>query len=408
MEITHLIAVVFFNRVALQYALWASLLLAPLYAFALKPLVRRCRRCAAMKVATAAAEGTALPPAAASTLHNPPVRPSAASSKRLLSSVLAGATPAPFMPIFGTSAAATSSFQARSSIGAPFSPLAPQDLTPNRHGSACSLEATGTAVTLEEAECRSPTQSFMSALRWHVRQRGAALFNGGASALGNALGSGEVYCQRLQKQYDKLNITDASLKALYLRPTFQEWYAVNREELLREVRLRESFAKWRSVATAFVLVVALLLLPAYSFSTQTNAMQWALPLTEAGNEATVATAPLAQLLTTRLYHIQSRESTPLVATRAALSSSLAGAGPWAMATAAVKALEYVSVVAAACALVTSCFMPRESCATASVALVSFLLLVMESALVPGAVVRVGLGFLVVFAIVMMSIYRAAA
>ncbi|KAG5491958.1 hypothetical protein GH5_00854 [Leishmania sp. Ghana 2012 LV757] len=430
MEITHIIAVVFCNRVALQYALWAALLFAPLYAFALKPLVRWCRRCAAMKAAAVAVARTASPPPAASTPYETPAQVSSASSKGYLSPVTVGAAPAPFVPIFATSATAASTSKAlsRSSIGTQLSPLVPHDSTPRIQGSACSLEVKGTALTLE-VEYRSPTQRFVAALRRLVQQRSAALFNIGDSALRSALQSGEVYLhrhaslqlpsqdylaqrflyrQRLQEQYDKLNTTDASLEELYSRPAFQEWYAANREQLLREVRLRESFAKWHSVATAFVLVVALMLLPAYSFSMQTDAMQWISPLASAEDEAAVAAAPLVQLLTTRLYYIQSRGSTRQVRTSAAPFTFRGRADVRAMANTAVKAAEYVSVVAAACALVTSCFMPRESGATATVALVSFLLLVMESALVPAAAVKLGLGFLVVFAIVSMSIYRAAA
>ncbi|KAG5466116.1 hypothetical protein LSCM4_01258 [Leishmania orientalis] len=439
MEITHIIAVVFCNRAALQYALWAALLFAPLYAFALKPLVRWCRRCAAMKAAAVAVARTASPPPAASTPYETPAQVSSASSKGYLSPVPVGAAPAPFVPIFATSATAASTSKAlsrssnasmshRSSIGTQLSPLVPHDSTPRRQGSACSLEVKGTALTLE-VEYRSPTQRFVAALRRLVQQRSAALFNIGDSALRSALQSGEVYLhrhaslqlpsqdylaqrflyrQRLQEQYDKLNTTDASLEELYSRPAFQEWYAANREQLLRDVRLRESFAKWHSVATAFVLVVALMLLPAYSFSMQTDAMQWISPLASAEDEAAVAAAPLVQLLTTRLYYIQSRGSTRQVRTSAAPFTFRGRADARAMATTAVKAAEYVSVVAAACALVTSCFMPRESGTTATVALVSFLLLVTESALVPAAAVKLGLGFLVVFAIVSMSIYRAAA
>ncbi|CAJ1992892.1 nuclear transmembrane protein [Leishmania donovani] len=424
MEVTHIIAVVFFNRVALQYALWAAILLAPLYAFALKPLVRCCRQCAAMKAATRSAERTALQPPAASKLHGTPVRLSAAGSKGFLSPASVGATQASFMPIFATAATVTPSYQARSrsSIGAQVAPLGPHDSTPNGHGSTRSLEVTGTALTLEEVGCRSVTQRFVSALCRHVRQRGSALFKSRDSTLRAALQSGELYLHRhsslhlpsqnyfshsLQEKYDKLNTTDASLEALYVRPAFQEWYAANREQLLRDMQLREAFAKWCNVATAFVLLVALLLLPAYSFSMQTNAMQWVSPLASVDDEAAVAAAPLAQLLATRLRYIQSRELAPRIATSTTLSSSRRRADAIAMATNAVKAAEYVSVVAAACALVTSCFMPRESCTTASVALVSFLLLVMESALVPKAAVKLGLGFLVVFTIVAMSVCRAA-
>ncbi|CAG9582435.1 conserved hypothetical protein [Leishmania major strain Friedlin] len=310
----------------------------------------------------------------------------------------------------------------RSSIGAQVAPLGPHDLTPNADGSTCSLEVTGTALTLEEVGCRSVTQRFLSALRRHVRQRGSGLFKSRDSTLRAALQSGEVYLHHhpslhlpsqnyfshsLQEKYDKLNTTDASLEALYVRPAFQEWFVANREQLLRDMRLREAFAKWCNVATVFVLVVALLLLPAYSFSMQTNATQWVSPLTSVDDEATVAAAPLAQLLATRLHYIQSRGSTPRIATSTTLSSSRPRADASVMATNAVKAAEYVSVVAAACALVTSCFMPRESCTTASVALVSFLLLVVESALVPEAAVKLGLGFLVVFTIVAMSVCRAA-
>ncbi|CBZ30635.1 conserved hypothetical protein [Leishmania mexicana MHOM/GT/2001/U1103] len=422
MEVTDIVAVVFCNRVALQYAFWAAILFAPLYAFALKPLVRCCRQCAAMKPATRAAERTASPPPPASKLHDTSVRLSAAGSKGFLSPASVGATQASFIPIFATTATVTSSSPARSrsSIGAQLTPLQPHDSTPNGHGSACSLEVTGTALPREEVGCRSVTQRFVSALRRHVRQRGSALFKSHDSSLRAALQSGKVYLHHhpsvhlpsqnyfshsLQEKYDKLNTTDASLEALYVRPAFQEWYAANREQLLRDMRLREAFAKWRNVATAFVLIVALLLLPAYSFSMQTNAMQWVSPLASVDDKAAVAAAPLAQLLTTRLHYIQSRGSTPQVATSAMLSSRRR-ADASVMATNAVKAAEYMTVVAAACALVTSCFMPRESCATASVALVSFLLLVMESALVPEATVKLGLGFLVVLTIVAMSVCRA--
>lgn len=434
MEVTDIVAVVFCNRVALQYAFWAAILFAPLYAFALKPLVRCCRQYAAMKAATRVVERTASPPPPASKLHDTSVRLSAAGSKGFLSPASVGATQASFIPIFATTATVTSSSPARSrsssaavsqrsSIGAQLTPLQPHDSTPNGHGSACSLEVTGTALPREEVGCRSVTQRFVSALRRHVRQRGSALFKSHDSSLRAALQSGKVYLHHhpsvhlpsqnyfshsLQEKYDKLNTTDASLEALYVRPAFQEWYAANREQLLHDMRLREAFAKWRNVATAFVLIVALLLLPAYSFSMQTNAMQWVSPLASVDDEATVAAAPLAQLLTTRLHYIQSRGSTPQVATSAMLSSSRRRADASVMATNAVKAAEYMTVVAAACALVTSCFMPRESCATASVALVSFLLLVMESALVPEATVKLGLGFLVVLTIVAMSVCRATA
>ncbi|KAG5466668.1 hypothetical protein LSCM1_00837 [Leishmania martiniquensis] len=429
MDIAHIIVVAFCNRAALQSALWAALLFAPLYAFVLKPLVRWCRRRAAMKAA--AARATALPPAA-NTPYEAPAQGSSTGSKRHLSSLPVGASPAPFVPIFAATSAEASPFEERrrssSSMRTQLSSFVPQDSTPGKQGSACSLEVKGTALTLE-VEYRSSAQRFAAALRRHVQQRGAALFNSGDSALRSALQSGEVYLhrnrslqlmsqdylaqrllyrQRLQEQYDKLNTTDASLEALYSRPAFQEWYAANREQLLREVQLRDSFTKWRSVATAFVLLVALMLLPAYSFSMQTNATQWILPLTSAGDEAAVAAAPLVQLLATRLCDIQSRGSAREADNGAAPSTSGARAGVRVMATTASKAAEYVSVVAAGCALVTSCFMPRESGATATVALVSFLVLVMESALVPAATVKLGLGFLVAFAIVMLSVYCAAA
>ncbi|GET92592.1 hypothetical protein, conserved [Leishmania tarentolae] len=437
MEVIHIISVVFFNRVALQYAVWVAILFAPLYAFALKPLVRCCRRCAAMKAAARAADRTVLPPPPpppADQLHRTPVQLSKARSKGSLSPASVGATQAPFMPVFATASTVASSSQTRSGSGSAavsqrssmnvrLAPLCPEDSIPNEYGSACTLEVTEAALRVEKVGCRSVAQRFVSTLRRYARQRGSAL-ECGDSTLHADMQSGDVYhhhhhhpslhprrqkyaSHSLQEQYDKLNTTEASLEALYARPAFQEWYATNREQLLRDVELREAFTKLCSVTTAFVLVVALFLLPAYSFSMQTNAMQWVSPLTSVGDEAAVAAAPLAQLLATRLHHIQSRGSAPQVTTSAAPSSSHGRADASAMATNAVNAAEYVSVVAAACALVTSCFMPRESCATASVAFVSSFILVMESALVPGVAVKLGLGFLVMLTIITMSVCRVA-
>ncbi|KAK7194670.1 nuclear transmembrane protein [Novymonas esmeraldas] len=435
MELAHVIAVVFLNGVALRYALCAALLLAPLYALVLKPLVRWSRRRAA---ATSVAERNAsppLPPPPPPTAQNTPARVSASSSKGFVSPASIGATPSPFTPVFGTAAAAAAAGGAvaatpRGSTGV--SP-SPRESSPGARGRARPLEITGTALALEEARYRPPAQRLMAALRRGMQPGGdAATLNGSGDDDGTiqaAVQSGEVYLyrrpsqqlpsqdylamcllqrQRLQEQYDKLNITDASLDALYARPAFHEWYAANREQLVREAHLHDSFATWRSVATAVVLVVAVVLLPAYSFSTQTDALQWATPLRPSNNGAATASAPLVQLLVARLDHIQSRLSAhPTTAGGAALSSrrrvSIGG-----VAAVAAGVAEYVGVVAAACALVTSCFMPRESASTASLALASFLVLVVESALVPTASVQLGLGFLVIFAIVVVSVYRAAA
>ncbi|KAG5492502.1 hypothetical protein JKF63_01080 [Porcisia hertigi] len=424
METPRIITVFFFNKTALQYALSVALLLAPLYAFVLKPLVRWIRRCAAGN----AAVGDVLPPppppppaSTASAHKDTLVELSADTSNGFLLPVSLGATPASFTPIFATAATTTSSpseehvrngsgaLSQRSRTGAPLPPpLVPQDSTPNGQGPACPLKVTGSALRLEEVDHVPPAECFVSAVCRHVQQRGAALFNCCDNAVRSALQSGEVHHNRLQEQYEQLNTTDASLESLYARPAFHEWYAANREQLLREMQLREASAKWHHVATATVLLVAFMFLPAYSFSTQTNAIQWVSPLTSAGNKAAVSAAPLAQLLVTRLDSIQSRGLTHRTATTATPSSPRGRTGICLIATTAMKAVEYVGILAAVCALITSCFMPHDSGYTASVALVFFLFLVMESTVVPAVAVKLGLGSLVLLTVVAMSVYRAAA
>ncbi|KPA85958.1 hypothetical protein ABB37_00254 [Leptomonas pyrrhocoris] len=434
MNILHIVLALLVSKVALQYAICAACVLAPLYAFVLKPVLRwaRCRACGA------AATGTVVAPTSA-VAHDTPVRLSTVSSRGFLSPTSASATPLQGTPVFLSSPGARASRQRSGSGSGPHSSASPARFG-SRDGSRSlrpSLEVTGTAVRVGEEpveveEYRSPTKRFVSALKRHVQQRGAAIFGKDDSALRAAVASGEVFIHRparrlpsqdylalrllrrrqLQALYDELNITEASLDDLYASPKFLEWYGANREELLRDAQLRESFYRWRSLARAVVLLMALLLLPAFSFSTDTNAVQWRTSLAFSSSNtgvapATVASAPFAQLLLTRMRYIQNARSAEAVATRALPFASYMRADVRTLVASVVGMAEWVAIVAAVCSLVTSCFMPRGSRRTASVAFTAFLVVLIESALVPGVSVGLGLGSFLIVIVVATTIRRAA-
>ncbi|KPI83013.1 hypothetical protein ABL78_7969 [Leptomonas seymouri] len=417
------------NKVALLYAICVACVLAPLYALVLKPAFRwaRYRACA-----TAATNATFAPASALS--PDTPMRRSTASSRAFLSPFSVGATSLSTTPVFHSSPEARAA-RKRSGSGSGAQSGAPPTHSDPRDRSA-SLEVTGTAIRasgeLVATEYRTPNKSFVSALKQHVQQRSVAIFGKEDHPLRAAVASEEVYIHRptrplpsqdylalrlLRRQqrhalYDQFDITEASLNALYASPKFQEWYGANREELLRDAQLRESFYKWRSLARAVVLLMALMLLPAFSFSTDTNATQWYTPLAPGIRNATaakaaVASAPFAQLLLARISYIQNARSVEAVTAHALPFASHMRADVHTFVASVLNMAEWVAIVAAVCSLATSCFMPRGSRRTASVALVAFLVVLIESALIPGVSVRLGLGTLLIMTVVGTKIRRAA-
>lgn len=422
MNLLNVILALLVNKLALQYAICAALVLSPLYAFVLKPILRWSRHhaCAAATMPSTA------PVHAARELDITPVRLSTASSKGFLSPNSLSATPLQVTPVFNASSRAPG---ARVSGGASASPAR----SPSADVTAPpQLEVVGTAIHASAAppavQYRSPASRFVSALRRQAQQRGAAVLGGDADeALRRAVDAGEVYQHhatlrlpsqdhlalrllRRQQQhalYDQLDITEASLDALYASPKFQEWYGANRAELLREQQLRESFYQWRSLARAAVLLVALLLLPAFSFSTETNAVQWQASLTSASTAPAVEAAPFAQILLTRMHFIQSTRPAEAFASRVLPFASHMRADLRTFVATAVSMAEWLAIVAAVCSLVTSCFMPRGSRRAASVALGAFLVVLIESLLVPGVSMKLGLGSLLVVTVVAAQIRRAA-
>ncbi|KAL7702559.1 hypothetical protein NQL31_001559 [Lotmaria passim] len=371
MSVLHLLLVFLVDDTALQYALCVACVLAPLYAFVLKPAVRSARSDHRTMALTTAA--------AAPIRDDSPARPSAASSRSFLSPTSVGATPMQVTPVFHSqSEARAARVSGGRGSGGAVSP---------------SLEAVGTPARSagKQVEYRSPTKRPTSQLPQQ-----------------NYLALRLLRRQQRHALYNELDITEASLEALYASPKFQAWYGANREELLRDVQLRESFYQWRSFARAAVLLVALTLLPAFSFSTETNALQWRKPLASDGSTA-VASAPFTQILLTRVRFIQNERSAEAVAAqaRALPFVSHMRADVRLFAASMVNTAEWVAIVAAVCSLVTSCFMPRGSRRTASIAFAAFLVVLVESALIPGVSVRLGLGTLIIVVVVGTKIRRAA-
>jgi hypothetical protein len=430
MNLVDVILALLLNKVALQCAICAACVLAPLYAFVLKPFLRW-TRCRASSAATTRHVAPPPPPPPVNIdEHHTPVRHSTASSRAFLSPTSVGATPVQVTPVFHTAPHARASGERSRSRG---SGNAGTSVSAGDAYQRPLLEVIGTAVQPavrepeEEGEYRSPTKRFVSALKWQVQRRGAAIFGKDNHTRRAAMASGKVFINRparrlpsqdylalrlLRRQqqhalYDELNITQASLDALYASPAFQTWYGANREELLRDAQLRESSYKWRSLARAAVLLTALMLLPAFSFSTETNAQQWRKSLTPGNsNTGTVVSAPFAQLLLTRMNYIQNARSVEVVATQALPFASHMRADVRAFAASVLSMAEWVAILTAVCCLVTSCFMPRGSRCTASTAFAAFLVVLMESALIPGVAVRLGLGTLLILTVVGTEIRRA--
>lgn len=284
--------------------------------------------------------------------------------------------------------------------------------------------------------------------RWHAKQprRPARGFlSGGNDDVNAAIANGEVFYQHTNRVlaiehsirrmfmrhqrnclYRDSNITEQSLNDLFRKPAFQRWYDDNRQELLQEVQVRHNCLFLRSLSSFVLVLLGLCALPAFSFSNKTWASHPLLVVmpgskgTAAGGGgfrglppgAPISQSTVLQLLVSRADAIRSGRGVPAAVASSTVVSSFVPAAVVEWFFALVNHAEVIAMTAAVCALVTSTFMPRGRRRTAVVAVWALAIVTGESIMAGGSGrndavrVRPGMGMIVVFSVVAVSVAKA--
>lgn len=377
MQLLRLLIMIFFNVTAWYYAVCIACIVSPLYVFLVKPRVDR----------VVAARHPAQPPVQLASLvtmpqewtcrteHPAPPTP----RKSPFASPIALAPPPSPAP----------STRASSALAA----VSPHD-TPRRSQQSRSSHLS------PQHRGGSPAARLFTALHRRYHERRELFFGRSRSKCsddGNANYQpahpvlqqnhlAEVFYKRRQRfeLYDKMNITEAALEQLYSSDAFQQWYAENREECLRDVALRRSCRCWASVATCTMVLFVCTTVPAYNFSTT----------------AVLSSSTFAGLLKSRLSYIMTERQ---------MASHFVAPLPYGAGAVQylLNSTEYLLILLSACMLLYSCFLSDRCRSTAVMVVVSVLLLILESGVGTGAGVHLGLGLLFLMAVAVRSIYSAS-
>lgn len=130
--------------------------------------------------------------------------------------------------------------------------------------------------------------------------------------------------------YRKSSCTRQALDELYTTPAFQRWYREHRPRLMQMASLRHQGHRWSHLATLFVLLIALCLLPAFQLSSSSSAaaqhghslasqvhrLSHILPRGMGGGDWASHSSPdmsLAQLLMRRAHHVLHQRKPPVEA-----------------------------------------------------------------------------------------------
>ncbi|ORC84660.1 uncharacterized protein TM35_000421180 [Trypanosoma theileri] len=186
------------------------------------------------------------------------------------------------------------------------------------------------------------------------------------------------------------NVTDEALASLFHSPEFVRWYELHRYALLQRVRVRSAQDLWMSIATLLVLLFGMFLLPFFSFRNE-DATLWVLLQqrysSKSGNTSRVGNHNNNNNHNHNNNHINHSRFKPEVQDNAF---------PVFFPELCVY-VEGLLLLVAVLTLLTTAFMPPTAAHTATTALVAFLVLFCEAALVQR--VAVGAGFAALLAVV---------